>query len=298
MLLINGFQLNFEDYIAELATRALLYEVSTTPKPGLVDRISSGAHKDMNFFTFLDSTCSLIPFWREFTCLGMAYSSNDFEYLFLKAREIGQRAEKSMFFATNNINTQKGAIFCIGLLCVSAGYIDSHSGMQTTVDELLQFCGKLSSYSLSDFDKISSYGTKLTNGEKLFLKHGETGIRGEASRGFPNVHQHSLPVLKSFVKKGAPLNDAAVAALLHLIVYVDDTNMFTRAPLDLCSSIKLEIEQFLSTDPTPVQVLKKASSLEPVFVNNNVSIGGCADLLAITYFLYFWETSRILRNEE
>ena len=31
---------------ARLAVRALLYEVTTTPKPGLVDRRNSGSHRD------------------------------------------------------------------------------------------------------------------------------------------------------------------------------------------------------------------------------------------------------------
>ena len=35
---------------ARLAVRALLYEVTTTPKPGLVDRRNSGSHKDMDVF--------------------------------------------------------------------------------------------------------------------------------------------------------------------------------------------------------------------------------------------------------
>ena len=39
---------------ARLAVRALLYEVITTPKPGLVDRRNSGSHKDMDVFTFMD----------------------------------------------------------------------------------------------------------------------------------------------------------------------------------------------------------------------------------------------------
>ena len=63
------------DQAASAAVRGLLYEVSTTPKPGLVDRNNSGSHKDMDFFTFLDSSASLIPWFREFFCLGWDHSS-------------------------------------------------------------------------------------------------------------------------------------------------------------------------------------------------------------------------------
>ena len=52
--------------IAQCAQKALLYEVSVTPKPGLVDRNGCGAHRDMDFFTFLDSAVVLLPYFE--TC--------------------------------------------------------------------------------------------------------------------------------------------------------------------------------------------------------------------------------------
>ena len=47
------------DRVGRLAVEAILVEVSVTPKPGLVDRNNSGAHKDMDFFTFMKSAASL-----------------------------------------------------------------------------------------------------------------------------------------------------------------------------------------------------------------------------------------------
>jgi holo-ACP synthase/triphosphoribosyl-dephospho-CoA synthase len=35
--------------ISSMALRSILYEVSVTPKPGLVDRFNNGSHTDMNF---------------------------------------------------------------------------------------------------------------------------------------------------------------------------------------------------------------------------------------------------------
>lgn len=49
---------------ARLAVRALLYEVTTTPKPGLVDRRNSGSHRDMDVFTFMDSAAALYPYLK------------------------------------------------------------------------------------------------------------------------------------------------------------------------------------------------------------------------------------------
>ena len=40
------------------ALRAMIYEVSVNPKPGLVDPVSSGPHPDMDVFLFIDSALS------------------------------------------------------------------------------------------------------------------------------------------------------------------------------------------------------------------------------------------------
>ncbi|MHA1366376.1 MAG: triphosphoribosyl-dephospho-CoA synthase, partial [Candidatus Heimdallarchaeota archaeon] len=42
--------------IASNITKAILLEVTCTPKPGLVDRKNSGAHRDMDIFTFMISS--------------------------------------------------------------------------------------------------------------------------------------------------------------------------------------------------------------------------------------------------
>lgn len=48
------------------AVGALLTEVCTMPKPGLVDRTNSGSHRDMDIFTFIDAA-ALARFDEEMT---------------------------------------------------------------------------------------------------------------------------------------------------------------------------------------------------------------------------------------
>lgn len=45
--------------ISSFAIQAMLYEVSSYPSPGLVSPMSNGAHRDMDYFTFIDSTSVL-----------------------------------------------------------------------------------------------------------------------------------------------------------------------------------------------------------------------------------------------
>lgn len=64
-VLCEYFHRKFAGRIAALATQSLLYEVSVTPKPGLVDRANNGSHPDMDFYTFLRSAATLTPWFRD-----------------------------------------------------------------------------------------------------------------------------------------------------------------------------------------------------------------------------------------
>ena len=52
-----------EEKISSIAIEAMLHEVAATPKPGLVDRMNSGAHRDMDIFTFFSSASAIQPFF-------------------------------------------------------------------------------------------------------------------------------------------------------------------------------------------------------------------------------------------
>ena len=82
--------------IATLATKALLYEVSISPKAGLVSRLSNGSHKDMNFYTFIDSSLALHNYFLNCFDYGQEklFSCPNF---FKDLREVGKVAEKEMY---------------------------------------------------------------------------------------------------------------------------------------------------------------------------------------------------------
>jgi len=49
--------------MAAVATAALLGELETWPKPGLVSHLDSGSHTDMDASTFKASTIAIAPFF-------------------------------------------------------------------------------------------------------------------------------------------------------------------------------------------------------------------------------------------
>lgn len=99
--------------VAGLACRSLLYEVCVTPKPGLVDRKNSGSHRDMDIFTFLNSTSVLFPYFERCVRQAMGGTLGP-EELLAALRWEGKLAEQTMLAATGGVNTHKGAIFFHG----------------------------------------------------------------------------------------------------------------------------------------------------------------------------------------
>ena len=112
--------------LSSLALQSILYEISLTPKPGLVDKLSSGVHSDMNYSTFLNSTAAISAYFNDLVQAGFAFDENDMTKALPVIRNIGLRMEKSMFRSTNQVNTQKGIIFLMGLSLFSSGYLFAH----------------------------------------------------------------------------------------------------------------------------------------------------------------------------
>ena len=118
--------------IGDLAHEAMLCEVSATPKPGLVDRATNGAHRDMDFFTFLSSATALRRSFDEFARIGADHAAEAAASLLPYLQAAGIVAERRMFAATNGINTHKGMIFSLGLLAGAAGWAMKRGEALTT----------------------------------------------------------------------------------------------------------------------------------------------------------------------
>ena len=311
------------DMAASAAVRGLLYEVSTTPKPGLVDRNNSGSHKDMDFFTFLDSSASLIPWFREFFCLGWEHTDEAETQLFQRLRYAGQRAETAMFSATGGINTHKGLIFASAILCGALGKVHAGRELPLPFADVLQECRRLGKYSLADLRRPPNVQTPLsgsenqhvsghtsdkmesvpgamthsvslpTNGERIFTNYGIQGARGEAAAGFPSAIHIGLPALKTWTAAGFSLNDAAAMALLTLISEVNDTNMIHRGGPELAKKSKEQAKHLLSI-VTKENFKDTLYTLDSRYIRENLSPGGCADLLAVSLMFYFLEDCGML----
>lgn len=265
------FQEEFFRQIGESAQRALLHEALTTPKPGLVDCENSGAHTDMNLLHFADSACTLRPYFER--CARMGAEGASFQQL----QYTGQQAEDAMFTSVG-VNTHKGAIFSLGILCYAAGSCGEHAAL----DAILQKSADLGACFLEQMKKNAR---SETGGEVQYRQYGLTGARGEAASGFQSVRTIALPAIKEALASGKTLHQAGLYALMHLMKTVQDSNIIRRAGLD-GQAFVMQQAQWALVEGCREETLRE---INQSFVQRNISPGGSADLLAATYFLYFLE---------
>lgn len=262
--------------IGTWAALSLLDEVSVTPKPGLVDRINSGSHRDMDLNTFVSSTAALVPFFRSCAQIGLDSCREPPENTFRQLRQAGIAAEASMLQATGGINTHKGAIFTLGILSGAAGRLLALRE-EWTPEALCAVSAAMTAQSMeSDFRSL----TDATAGGRLYRQFGIRGIRGEAVLGFPSVREVGLPVFQRCLSEGMDWNSAGVITLLHLTSRVEDTNMISRGGLALALEAREK-----AADLLPQPTMDQITELDLWFIDRNLSPGGCADLLAAVCFL-------------
>lgn len=266
---------------ARLATQALLYEVATTPKPGLVDRENSGSHRDMDFFTFQASAAALFPYFSQ--CVKIGRETVDAQETFRRLRLPGKLAEGEMRRATGGVNTHKGAIFSMGILCGALGRLEREQWGNPGA--VLAECAAMTEGLVSwDYVDLTAETAK-TAGQKLYLQYGITGVRGQAEAGFPAVLNVGLPKLEAALAAGKSINEAGCAALLAMLADTVDTNMIHRGGYERAKEAAEEIGALLEKEPFPTK--ETLERLDAEFIRDNLSPGGTADLLALVYMLHF-----------
>lgn len=271
--------------VGQYLTQAILLEVSTHPKPGLVTRLSNGAHKDMSIFTFMMSSAVLSKAFNDLQDIGQAHRGTLAE-LFCKLRSYGVGAEAELLRVTKGVNTQRGILFAGGIVSAVSGYA---MNMGLSRDALLpmikEMAAGLVARELKNLDHAA-----MTAGEKLYYKYGITGIRGEVENGFPSVVNYGLPALEDAFDKGATINDALVHALISLMTVVEDSNVIWRTDYDTLLEVQRIAKNILSLGSVFTEKGRMAiAETERYFLQRHISPGGSADLLSVTITLYLLE---------
>jgi len=258
--------------LGQLAEQCLRLEVQTWPKPGLVSHVDSGSHTDMDAMTFHRSAEVLRPFFAELANAGAQGAA------MTVLRKIGLRAERAMLEATDGINTHRGAIFGLGLLCAAAGWHKANSSALSLGEIVAQRWG----------DDILG-GPRLTtsHGETAHRRYGAGGARQEAADGFPSVYRVGLRALNEVRDSiEADPEAARVQACFALIAAVEDTNLLHRGGIAGLRFAQQATRAFLRRGGVGQMAWRRdAEAVHRAFVKRRLSPGGAADLLAMSLFV-------------
>ena len=266
--------------VSTLAKEALLKEVELTPKPGLVDKNNSGSHKDMDLNTFYKSIEAISVFFISFVNAGEEFA-NDSKKCFLKLRDIGLECEKAMFYATQGVNTHKGAIFSIAIVLGAYGIMrEKNLNIDSTNlrKQIQKLCKNLMNqdFTCKEFLK--------TAGGQFYTLFNDGGIRQEAQNGYPTIFEKALPFYFT-CKENEDLS--LKKTLLFLMSELNDTTLWKRGGVEGLNWVKQESKRHLHVK----NINEKLIELDKLFIKKNLSPGGSADMLALT-----WLISKLLKK--
>ena len=266
--------------VALRAVRCLYHEVALYPKPGLVSFIDNGSHADMDAGTFLRSLFSLRHYYARICEAGYDGAS------FAELKRLGIAAEHRMLAATRGINTHRGAIFALGLLCAAMGRVRalrmtlSPAALRTAL--LLQWGEELAAHTLATGD---------SHGLHAAARHAASGAREEGALGLPSVFEVGLPALHATLARGGPMLHARVDALFALMAHISDTNVYHRGGAAGARTVRQSARHFLAQGGTAhPNWLDTALDCHQRFVQRRLSPGGAADLLAATCLVHSLST--------
>lgn len=275
--------------IGGIALESMLMEAACAPAPGLVDRFNSGAHQDMDFFTFIKSSSALGPAMYQCALAGWNHTDKG-ENLLPVLRLIGQTAEAAMFEATAGVNTQKGLLFLLGIMTAAAArsirQSDDGCRSEKILRQVAAICSGIVERELGLLND-SLPNRKLTAGEKLYLNYGVTGIRGEMAAGLPVIRIHGLPCFMAALASGLKINDALIHALMAIMSATQDTTILNRHDMTTLLTVQQAAQAIMAAGGMLTEDgRRRIFQLDQEYSRKKISPGGSADLLAGTYFLY------------
>lgn len=286
----NYFEVKFNEYmdyikdrdsldykISQFALKGIISEVSTMPSFGLVSPSTMGSHKDMDYYTFVDSSFVIGPYIKEMASLG--YSYHQPKEIFEAIRFIGMDCEKAMFEATDGVNTHKGMIFLVGILAAAIAKTMHEKADFERIEEVIKdMCENI----LDDFKDLDNKN-KLTHGEKLYVNYGFTGIRGEVKSGLPVLFKEIIP---SYLTSNLKGHELYAHTLLRLMSKVEDSTIVHRQSIEKLHEVQKKAKEILDLGGLESsEGTEAALTFEETCIKDNVSPGGSADLLAVIIFL-------------
>lgn len=261
--------------LGRAASLALYDELALEPKPGLVTFSSRGSHTDMDACTFMRSLLALRSYFVQMTVLGAQGAA------FGALERCGQAAEARMLAATGGINTHRGAIFMLGLLCAAGGAVVA--GGQQPGPARIRHALRMH---WGDALSTRALRPSLLPGGRAAQRHGLRSASTEAALAFPTLFEHALPALQAGLARGLTRQQAQLDSLFQLIAVLDDSNLAHRGGLDGLRYAQEAARGFLAAGGAArCDGADAAAAIGLQFERRRLSPGGSADTLAAACWL-------------
>ena len=266
--------------LARHAVRALYAEVALEPKPGLVSFRDNGSHTDMDAHTFLRSLMALRHYFRAIAEAGAQGQP------LTELQRLGIAAEHRMLQATGGVNTHRGAIFILGLLCAAAGRLraeqrpcDSHEVRAALQDHW--------GSALQTLATARALQAPQSHGQIAAQRFQLRTATQEAALGFPTLFDTTLPALQRALARGHGMRAARVQALLTTMAQLDDSNIAHRGGLEGLHWVQQSAREFVRRGGVDQpDWLAQLRAFHAAVVARHLSPGGAADLLAAACWLH------------
>jgi triphosphoribosyl-dephospho-CoA synthase len=195
-----------------------------------------------------------------------------------------------MLRTTRGVNTHRGAIWTLGLLCAGAAMLP---GERNSAENICAQASRIACLPDSYASRTKSHGQEASQ------QFGVRGARGEAESGFRHITEIGLPMLKSSRSQGLREEFARLNALVAIMANLDDTCLLHRGGLTALASAKAGAKTILQSGGTSTaDGFRALCNLDRRLLHMNASPGGGADLLAGVLFLDFIERSFDSQREQ
>ncbi|MHA6196034.1 triphosphoribosyl-dephospho-CoA synthase [Pseudomonas wadenswilerensis] len=262
--------------LADLAVDALIDEADLSPKPALVDRRGSGAHRDLHLGLMHASALALWPCFKEMAEAALAIGEVG-QPLREALGRIGREGERAMLATTGGVNTHRGAIWALGLL-VAARALGEPGEAASAI------AARAGRIALLD-DRFAPL-QQDSHGLQVQRRYGVRGAREEAQAGFPCALDHGLPQLARSRQAGSGEQNARLDALLAIMTTLQDTCVLWRAGREGLQAMQQGARAVLDAGGSAsLGGRRRLRELDSQLLALNASPGGAADLLAACLLL-------------
>jgi triphosphoribosyl-dephospho-CoA synthase len=256
--------------IGRAATLALHDELALSPKPGLVTPTDSGSHTDMDAHTFMRSLFALRSYFVRIAGLGADGAP------FHALERCGIEAEARMLAATGGVNTHRGSVFMLGLLCAAAGAVAAQGWHPTPAllrSTLLARWGEALA--------ARAMRTSTLPGGMAARRHGLRSASAEAALGFPVLFETALPAMQAAGALGLGRQQVLLDTFFNIVAVLDDSNLAHRGGMEGLRHAQRAARAYLDAGgASRPDGMTAARDIGDDFVRRRLSPGGAADTLA------------------